>query len=77
VIRILIRAGDAGDKILLRLARDLAIDAALLSARVDEVGGQQIGSVTLGVPGNDAAVCLVLSYLSQHQLATERLGYVA
>jgi D-methionine transport system ATP-binding protein len=77
VIRILIRAGDAGDKILLRLARDLAIDAALLSARIDEVGGQQIGSVTLGVPDNDAAVCLVLSYLSQHQLATERLGYVA
>jgi D-methionine transport system ATP-binding protein len=77
VIRVLIRGGDAGDKILLRLARDLAIDAALLSAHIDEVGGQQIGSVTLGVPGNDAAVGQVLSYLSQHQLATERLGYVA
>jgi D-methionine transport system ATP-binding protein len=77
VIRVLVRGGDAADKILLRLASDLAVDACLLSARIDEVGGQKIGSVTLGVPGNDAAVGQVLSYLSQHQLATERLGYVA
>jgi D-methionine transport system ATP-binding protein len=77
VIRVVIGGKDAGDKILLRLSRDLSIDAALLSARIDEVGGQHIGSVTLGVPGNDAAVRHVLSYLSQHQLATERLGYVA
>jgi D-methionine transport system ATP-binding protein len=77
VIRVLVRGADGGDRLVARLARELAIDVALLSARIDEIGGQHIGSLTLGVPGDDAGVTQVLSYLSQHRFSVERLGYVA
>jgi D-methionine transport system ATP-binding protein len=77
VIRVLVRGTDGGDKVVARLARELAIDVALLSARIDEIGGQHIGSLTLGVPGDDAGVTQVLSYLSQHRFSVERLGHVA
>jgi D-methionine transport system ATP-binding protein len=76
VIRVLVR-GDTGDTVVARLARELSIDVALLSARIDEIGGQRVGSLTIGVPGGDAAAAQVLAYLSQHQFSTERLGYVA
>jgi D-methionine transport system ATP-binding protein len=76
VVRVLVR-GDAGDTIVARLARELSIDVALLSARIDEVGGQRVGSLTIGIPGGEASAPPVLSYLSQHQCLAERLGYVA
>jgi D-methionine transport system ATP-binding protein len=77
VIRVQLRGTGAGDTIVARLARELAIDVALLSARVDEIGGQHVGSLTLGIPGDDSRTRQVLSWLSQHQLSVERLGYVA
>jgi D-methionine transport system ATP-binding protein len=77
VIRVLIRGTDGGDRLVARLARELAIDVALLSARIDEIGGQHIGSLTLGVPGDDAGLTRVLFYLSHHRFSVERLGYVA
>jgi hypothetical protein len=76
VIRVLVR-GDAGDTLVARLARELSIDVALLSARIDEIGGQRVGSLTIGVPGGDATAPQVLAYLSQHRFSAERLGYVA
>jgi D-methionine transport system ATP-binding protein len=76
VIRVLIK-GNGGDTLVTRLSREFAIDVALLSARIDEVGGQQIGSLTLGVPGDEAVVARVLSFLSKHRFSVERLGYVA
>ena len=76
VIRVLIK-GNGGDTLMTRLSRELAIDVALLSARIEEVGGQQIGSLALGVPGDEAVVAKVLSFLSHHRFSAERLGYVA
>jgi D-methionine transport system ATP-binding protein len=77
VIRVLVRGVEGGDTLIARLARELAIDVALLSARIDEIGGQHVGSLTLGVPGDDTRVTKALSYLSQRQFFVERLGYVA
>jgi D-methionine transport system ATP-binding protein len=77
VIRVLVRGTDGGATLVARLARELAIDVALLSARIDEIGGQNIGSLTLGIPSDDASATQVLSYLSQHRFSVERLGYVA
>ncbi|MGY3587643.1 D-methionine transport system ATP-binding protein [Bradyrhizobium sp. USDA 4341] len=77
VIRIQVRGADAGDTIVARLARDLSIDIALLSARIDEIGGQHVGSLSLGIPGGEAAADKAASYLSQNNLPVERLGYVA
>ena len=77
VIRVLVRGVDGGDTLVSRLARELAVDVALLSARIDEIGGQHVGSLTLGVPGDEARLTKVLSYLSQRQFSVERLGYVA
>ncbi len=77
VIRVQVRGSDAGDTVVARLARELSIDIALLSARIDEIGGQQVGSLILGVPGGEAASRRALSYLAQHDFAAERLGYVA
>jgi D-methionine transport system ATP-binding protein len=76
VIRVLIQ-GNGGDTLVTRLSRELAIDVALLSARIDEIGGQHIGSLTLGVPGDEAGVTKVLSFLSHHRFSMERLGHVA
>ncbi|MCC8951905.1 methionine ABC transporter ATP-binding protein [Bradyrhizobium sp. Pear77] len=77
VIRIQVRGADAGDTIVGRLARELSIDVALLSARIDEIGGQHVGSLSLGIPGGEAAADKAASYLSQNNLPVERLGYVA
>jgi D-methionine transport system ATP-binding protein len=74
---VLVRGVDGGDTLVSRLARELAVDVALLSARIDEIGGQHVGSLTLGVPGDEARLAKVLSYLSQRQFSAERLGYVA
>jgi D-methionine transport system ATP-binding protein len=77
VIRVQVRGADAGDTVVARLARELSIDLALLSARIDEIGGQQVGSLTIGVPGGEANAQQVHSYLSRHQFSAEHLGYVA
>ncbi|MGJ4998850.1 methionine ABC transporter ATP-binding protein [Bradyrhizobium sp. HKCCYLS3077] len=77
VIRVQVRGTDAGDTLVAQLARELSIDVALLSARIDEIGGQHVGSLILGIPGGEAAARQTLAYLSQQQFAAERLGYVA
>ncbi len=77
VIRLQVRGTDAGDTIVARLARELAIDVALLSARIDEIGGQHVGSLIIGIPGGEATARQVLAHLSQQQFSVERLGYVA
>ncbi|WP_375775881.1 methionine ABC transporter ATP-binding protein [Bradyrhizobium sp. ma5] len=77
VIRVQVRGADAGDTIVARLARELSIDVALLSARIDEIGGQHVGSLSLGIPGGEAAADKAALYLSQNNLPAERLGYVA
>ncbi|MGL1673527.1 NIL domain-containing protein, partial [Vibrio parahaemolyticus] len=46
-----------------------------MSARIDEIGGQHVGSLTIGIPGGEAAVKQAVAYLSQHNFPVERLGY--
>ncbi|WP_438265023.1 methionine ABC transporter ATP-binding protein [Bradyrhizobium commune] len=81
VIRVQVRGAGAGDTLLARLARELGLDVALLSARIDEIGGQQVGSLVLGIPLSiscgESATARTLAWLSQHQFPAERLGYVA
>ncbi|UCF54912.1 MAG: ATP-binding cassette domain-containing protein, partial [Bradyrhizobium sp.] len=81
VIRVQVRGAGAGDTLVARLARELGLDVALLSARIDEIGGQHVGSLVLGIPlgtsGGDDAVTRTLAWLSQYQVLAERLGYVA
>lgn len=76
VLRVTIK-GNGGDMLVTRLSRELGIDVALLSARIDEIGGQQIGSLALGVSGDEAANAKVLSFLAQRRFPVEHLGYVA
>lgn len=77
VLRIHVRGSEAGDTVVARLARELSIDVSLLAARIDEIGGQHVGSLTIGIPGGESAARQALAYLSNHQFAVERLGYVA
>ncbi|MBR0689832.1 methionine ABC transporter ATP-binding protein [Bradyrhizobium manausense] len=81
VIRVQVRGAGAGDTLIARLARELALDVSLLSARIDEIGGQHVGSLALGIPlsisGGEDAATRTLAWLSQHQFPAERLGYVA
>ena len=37
----------------------------------------ELKDLAIGIPGGEIAERQVLSYLSQHQLSVERLGYVA
>jgi len=77
VIRVQLRGTGVGDTIVARLARELSVEVALLSVRIDEIGGRHVGSLTIGIPGDDARIRQVLSWLSQHQFFVERLGHVA
>ncbi|MGY0573973.1 methionine ABC transporter ATP-binding protein [Bradyrhizobium sp. RDM12] len=81
VIRIQVRGAGAGDTLIARLARELGLDVSLLSARIDEIGGQHVGSLVLGIPigisGGEGAATRTLAWLSQYQFSAERLGYVA
>lgn len=77
VIRVQVRGAGAGHTLVARLARELGVDVALLSARIDEIGGQHVGSLTLGIPGGEDAGTRTLAWLSRHQFPAERLGYVA
>ncbi|WP_198400065.1 methionine ABC transporter ATP-binding protein [Bradyrhizobium pachyrhizi] len=77
VLRVQVRGTEAGDTVVARLSRELSHDVALLSARIDEIGGQHMGSLILGIPGGEAAARQALAYLSRHDILVERLGYVA
>jgi len=81
VIRVQVRGAGTGDTLVARLARELGLDVALLAARIDEIGGQHVGSLTLGIPlgmsSSEDAVTRTLAWLSQYQFPAERLGYVA
>ncbi|MDA9439938.1 methionine ABC transporter ATP-binding protein [Bradyrhizobium sp. CCBAU 51745] len=81
VIRVQVRGAGAGDTLIARLARELGLDVSLLSARIDEIGGQHVGSLVLGIPvsdsGGEGATTRTLAWLSQYQVSAERLGYVA
>jgi D-methionine transport system ATP-binding protein len=77
VLRVQVRGAGARDTLIARLARELGLDVSLLSARVDEIGGQHVGSLVLGIPGGDDATARVLAWLSQYRFSVERLGYVA
>ncbi|WP_298877504.1 methionine ABC transporter ATP-binding protein [uncultured Bradyrhizobium sp.] len=77
VIRVQVRGAGASDTLIARLARELGLDVSLLSARIDEIGGQHVGSLVLGIPGGEGAATRTLAFLSQHQVWAERLGYVA
>jgi D-methionine transport system ATP-binding protein len=77
VIRVQVRGAGAGDTLIARLARELGLDVSLLSARIDEIGGQHVGSLVLGIPGDESAATRTLAWLSQYQFSAERLGYVA
>ncbi|MBW7967343.1 methionine ABC transporter ATP-binding protein [Bradyrhizobium sp. BR 10261] len=80
VIRVQVRGAGAGDTLIARLARELGLDVSLLSARIDEIGGQHVGSLVLGIPVGDSgegAATRTLAWLSQYQVSAERLGYVA
>jgi D-methionine transport system ATP-binding protein len=81
VIRVQVRGAGAGDTLVARLARELGLDVGLLAARIDEIGGQHVGSLTLGIPlgmsSGEDAVTRTLAWLSQYQFPAERLGYVA
>ena len=81
VIRVQVRGAGTGDTLVARLARELGLDLALLAARIDEIGGQHVGSLTLGIPlgmsSSEDAVTRTLAWLSQYQFPAERLGYVA
>ena len=77
VIRVQVRGAGAGDTLIARLARELGLDVSLLSARIDEVGGQHVGSLVLGIPDGESAATRTLAWLSQYQFSAERLGYVA
>jgi D-methionine transport system ATP-binding protein len=77
VIRVQVRGAGAGDTLIARLARELGLDVSLLSARIDEIGGQHVGSLVLGIPDGESAASRTLAWLSQYQFSAERLGYVA
>ncbi|QIO34050.2 methionine ABC transporter ATP-binding protein [Bradyrhizobium sp. 1(2017)] len=77
VIRVQVRGAGAGDTLVARLARELGLDIALLAARIDEIGGQHVGSLVLGIPGGEGAETRTLAWLSQYQFSAERLGHVA
>jgi D-methionine transport system ATP-binding protein len=75
VLRVVFRGPHATDPILARLARDLSIEANILSGAVDEIAGQPFGTLVVGVP--QASVPAALSFFKHHGLDTEVLGHVA
>ena len=75
VIRIGFRGPHATDPVLARLARDLNIEANILSGSVDEIAGRPFGTLVVGVP--EASVSITLDFLKKHGLDMEVLGYVA
>jgi D-methionine transport system ATP-binding protein len=75
VIRIVFRGPHATDPILSRLARDLNIEANILSGAVDEIAGQPFGTLIVGVP--KGSLSSALAFLTHYGLDTEVLGHVA
>lgn len=67
VVRLRVHGTDADDTVVARMTRELSVDVALLSARIDEVAGRRIGWLTLGIPGSEAD--RAISYLSQNQFS--------
>jgi D-methionine transport system ATP-binding protein len=75
VIRVGFRGPHATDPVLARLARDLNIEANILSGSVDEIAGRPFGTLVVGVP--EQSLATTLDFLNKHGLDTEVLGHVA
>jgi D-methionine transport system ATP-binding protein len=75
VVRIVFRGPHATDPVLARLAKDLNIEANILSGAVDEIAGQPFGTLVVGVA--QPSVPSALAFLNRYGLDTEVLGYVA
>jgi D-methionine transport system ATP-binding protein len=75
VLRIVFRGPHATDPVLARLARELTIEANILSGAVDEIAGQPFGTLVIGVP--QASAPTALSFFKHYGLDTEVLGHVA
>ena len=75
VIRIGFRGPHATDPVLARLARELGIEANILSGAVDEIAGRPFGTLVVSVP--EASALQTLEFLKLHGLDTEVLGHVA
>jgi D-methionine transport system ATP-binding protein len=75
VVRVVFRGPHATDPVLARLARELGIDANILSGSVDEIAGQPFGTLVIGLP--QPSLSPALAFLKQHGLDTEVLGHVA
>src|SRR5918994_1028096 len=69
VIRIGFRGPHATDPVLARLARDLDIEANILSGSVDEIAGRPFGTLVVGVP--ETSVSITLDFLKKHGLDME------
>jgi D-methionine transport system ATP-binding protein len=75
LVRVVFRGPHATDPVLARLARELGIDANILSGSVDEIAGQPFGTLVIGLP--QPSLSPALAFLKQHGLDTEVLGHVA
>ncbi|MET3691955.1 methionine ABC transporter ATP-binding protein [Methylobacterium goesingense] len=76
VLRIAFEDAPDGSAILARLARDTGIEAAILAGTVDEIGGRPFGSLAIGLPPAPDVTARAQTYLAQHGIASQVLGYL-
>jgi D-methionine transport system ATP-binding protein len=75
VVRVVFRGPHVTDPVLSRLARDLSIEANILSGQVDEIAGRPFGTLVIALP--QASLSTTLAFLKHYELDAEVLGYVA
>ncbi|WP_375464966.1 methionine ABC transporter ATP-binding protein [uncultured Methylobacterium sp.] len=77
VLRITFRGEHATDPIVARLAREMGIEANILSGTVDEIGGQPFGSLIVALPPGPDVAARASAFLSARDLAVDPVGYLA
>ncbi|WP_342361722.1 methionine ABC transporter ATP-binding protein [Terrarubrum flagellatum] len=77
ILRIRFSGRHATAPVLSRITSVIGVDVNIIAGRIDEIGEQPFGDLIVSVPSAQPALAAIIAALSNLDLTTETIGYVA
>lgn len=76
ILRIIFKGENATEPMLARLGSDLGIEVNIMAGAVDEIAGRPFGMLVVSLLADEAKIVQARSFLADHGLSSEVVGYV-
>ncbi|RZS83354.1 D-methionine transport system ATP-binding protein [Phyllobacterium myrsinacearum] len=76
ILRIIFKGENATEPMLARLGSDLGIEVNIMAGAVDEIAGRPFGMLVVSLLADEAKITHARSFLADHGLSSEVVGYV-